>query len=328
VLFVPLTVTFLGLATLRLGVRRMHRVANATEAPFDAVADAVRTAAIFAVGVAAVTAFGRWTLGSGGSGEFEEVRSATKFTSSPFQALFWALLAAFAVALLTDRPPAGPRWTEWLPSLRGAVVGLGTGIVASFGVALALAYAYAGRLDATPSDVTRLLPALAAYAVNLGTTFFGAAVGGKVGVPYGRGTATMLWSSGVPRGYLLLFVVPVVSVLTGAWSIVRRGDLPSAAAARACARMALPATLLWLVLDLVSMARAGVAGFVAAEAKAGAVLWDALLVGLWFAVLGWLAGWLLGRRNADGAAPAAPDGAAHEAAYDAAFDRVETTPVP
>jgi hypothetical protein len=319
-LFVPLTVTFLGLATLRAGVRRAANAAGA-----DRLADAVRTAAVFGVGVAAVTAFGRWSLSTTtiSSGTSEDAATVARFAASSPKALFWAFGSAFVVALLAVPQRTDPRWSGWLLALRGAVVGLGTGIVAGFGAFVALAYAYAGRVDATPSDATRLLPAAVAYAVNLGTAMFGATVGGEIVVPYGQGSGATLFSSWVPRGYLLLLLVPLVSVLAGAWSVTRRSGLPSAEAARACARMAVPATLLWLVLAFAGAARLSAQGIINSEARVGAVLWDALLVGLWFAVVGWIAGWLLGRRNA---APRLAPG--HEAAYEAAFDQVETSPVP
>jgi len=110
----------------------------------------------------------------------------------------------------------------------------------------------------------------------------------------------------VPKPFLLMLVVPALAVLVGALFITRRGGVPAKDAARTCALMGLPAAFAWLLLAIAATARAegqggqfggGLSDFgLIGATVVGAVLWDAVLVGLWFGAGGWLAGRLLARR--------------------------------
>ena len=317
--FVPLTVTFAALAVLWLRVRAGMRAGRFS----DWLADGVRTAAVFAFALAVVSVLGRWSVtetrpgfddsgfddpGFEGSFGVAEETTTTSFSVWPPKVFFWAFLAALAVVALAHLTRSWPsRWAAWGVVVRGALVGVGAGVALSFVAALVLAYANADRVDASASDVTGALPALLAYLPNLGTAAFGVVSGGRLGASYGEQASVTLWSSWLPDGYLLLFVIPVLAVAAGARYVTRRSGLPPAESARACARMALPAGLAWGVLAIAGSAHTSV---VFGGGRTGPRLWDALLVALWFGVLGWLAGRALAGRQAP------------------AFDQPDTPPVP
>ena len=310
-LFAPLTVTFLALGALALGARR----AAARDRTEDRVAGAIRTAAVYAAGIAAVTAFGRWSLVDRDEffpgGPVRE-RSWT-FAASPWRALFWAFVAAYAVTWLVTGPVRlGDRVAEWLLPLRGALVGLGTGLALTFVALVVIAYVHVDRVDGQASDVTGALPGLAGYGVGLAAVAFGVFAGGSFAVPLsGRGESFHLWSGPVPDAYVLLLLVPAVAVVAGVVSVLRRGTSP-AEAVRACARMALPAAGLWWLLAVAGGARMeGMTYGLFGGSDVGANPWHALLVGLWFGA----GGWLVARAVAHRRTPAA-------------FDPPEGAPVP
>jgi hypothetical protein len=144
------------------------------------------------------------------------------------------------------------------------------------------------------------------YGVNLGTAAFGTLVGGAVTAPYGPEVHTSLWTDGIPGAFALMLVVPALAVLAGAYLVTRGRSLSRRDAARECALMGVPAALLWLVLAIAAMARVegGLALGYRVSGAVGGVLWNALLVGLWFGAGGWLAGRALGGRTPAAVEPA------------------------
>lgn len=304
--FPALTVTLAALVALWLLARR----AAWRNLAADRLADSVRAAAVFAAGIAAVSAFGRWSV------PFEEqtfdgdVPVRLSFAVSPFKAFFWAFLAAYAVVWLASGPLALPeRAAGWLLAARGALVGLGAGVAVAWVVLAVLGYLYVDEAGGDASDITRALPLALAYGVGFGLAMLGVLAGGEFGYPIGDRHQWSYFADGVPGVYLLLLVVPAVAVLAGALYVTRRGGVPRAEAVRACARMAFPAALLWLGVAVAGSARLTQStgfGFIGGS-TAGPRLWDALLVGLWFGAGGWVAGRVLAQR---------------------AFDQPEDAPVP
>lgn len=288
--FVPLAVTLFVLLALWLLARRRGTVA-------DRVGDAVRTAAVFAAGVAAVTAFGRW---SAGSDDFSPVfRMKYVFTTSPWKALFWAFPAAFAVVwLASGRERLPERYRDWANAARGAAVGVATGVAASFLLLVSLAYLYADRAHAAAADVTSALPVATTYSPNLGTAAFGWASAGTLGRS-GLAGRFSLGADDLGPGVYAAVLIPVVAVVVGVLVVRRRVDAPDVA--RVAALMAVPATALWLVLAAAGTLSAGTpAGFgVGGGSVAGPVKWNALLVALWFGPFAWLVARLIARRSFD-----------------------------
>lgn len=287
--FVPLAVTFFALLALWLLARRRGTVA-------DRVGEAMRTAAVFAAGVAAVTAFGRWSAGDDSSPVFP---MRYVFTTSPWKALFWAFLAAFAVGWLASaQGPVPERYREWAVAARGAAVGVATGVAASFLLLVSLAYLYADRAHAAAADVTSALPVATTYAPNLGTAAFGWASAGTLGRS-GLAGRFSLGADDLGPGVYAAVLIPVVAVVVGVLVVRRRVDGPDVA--RVAALMAVPATALWLVLAAAGTLSVGtVAGFgVGGGSVAGPVRWNALLVALWFGPFAWLVARLVARRPFD-----------------------------
>lgn len=312
--FVPLTVTLVGLAVLWLGIRR----AQGRSLTPDRVADAVRTAAVFAAGLAVVSWFGRWEVGGQQSfDDFgEETETTLRFSTAPLKVLFWAFAIGFLVVWLAGRPfRFGDRAAAWLLALRGALVGLAAGIATSFVVLVGLAFFYADEVGNDAGDVFRAIPLAIGYGLNLATGVFGVASGGEFGYPIADRADWSLWSDQVPDWYLLLLLVPLLSAVAAAFYVTRRSGAAPALAVRACALMAYPAAFVWLVLAVAGtahMEQFGSFGFGYLGAfRAGPRLWDALLVGLWFGAVGWPAGRLLVRQRPE-----------------PAFDPAEYTPVP
>ena len=298
--FVPLTVTAAALAALWWFARRAYQ-RNVTP---DRLPDALRAAAVFAAGVGAVSWFARWTVAppAGDPTDFETrvstLRAANGFSVSPWRPAFWAFCAAFAVVwLATGRLVVTGRWAGWLLAARGALAGLGAGAAASLLLMVVLGYTYADRAGAESSDVTNAIPLVAAYAVGLGAAAFGVLAGGRVVVPVGEQSRWDLLAPHLPDAFLLLLVIPALSVAFAAWFLLRRPGVPRAEAVRACGRMGWLAAAAWLVV--------AVAGTPSIEQSfdssggvtvtSGPVLWSALAIGLWFGAGGWLAGSALDR---------------------------------
>ena len=301
--FVPLTVTLAGLAALWWVARRQKRAHGSP----DPVAEAVRVAAVYAAGIATLTAFARWHVTSVDDEFGGEATMRIAFSMTPWKAAFWAFCGAYAVVWLAHArfAPFG-RWETWRVAVRGALGGLAVGVAASFGFLVALGYAYGDRVDATSGEVTRGLPVAVAYAVDFGTAMFGVLTGGQFTYPFAERGRWSLLSPPVPGAMLLALAIPALAVLAGAWYVTRharRLSLLPAEVPGVCALMAVPAALAWLALAVAGAAEFG-GGYgydfgIVGTTRAGAVLWDALLVGLWFGAGGWLAGRVLARRAFD-----------------------------
>jgi uncharacterized Zn finger protein (UPF0148 family) len=256
----------------------------------DRVGEVARMAAVFALGIGVLTAFGRWTL--------TEDDAGVRFVTSPWKPMFWAFAAAVALAWLATGTRTVPdRWRDLALSSRAAAAGVATGVGLGFVLMVALAYQPPDQVETNAGDVTRTVPLMASFGVNLGNGILGSVSGGRLHVL--TDTDKGWWplvSSDLPAYFYLGLLIPFVAVGVAVLYLRRRSD--AAALPRLCALMAAPAALLFLTLAVAGTARASVGiglGF-SAGARAGASTWSALLVALWFGLGGWLAAKALARR--------------------------------
>jgi hypothetical protein len=278
---VPLLLTFAALGALWVLARRSAR---------GEPGEHVRTAAVFAVGVALVSAIGRWPA------EVDE-EDALRFVTSPWKALFWAFLVAAAVGRLATLRPAVPeRWRDWSLATRAATVGVTVGVLLGFVVFVAVSYAGPDDVDVDAGAITRSVPFMGVFALNLGTVALGGLTQGRLRIDPREDGWWPLVSADLPAPFWLALLVPLVAVAAAVLYLRRRvpgPDLP-----RVAALTAAPAALVWLALALLGPVRVTgpIAGGASFRAAVGAGTWNALLVALWFGAGGWLLGKALGRR--------------------------------
>jgi hypothetical protein len=289
----PLTITLLTVLAFVYLLRRYDAVGTFAER-FDL---ALRAAVLTAIGLALLTIGMHVTVKSSGV--------VVHQSGSPGRALGWSLLlfgvtAALAATRRWDLPDNLERlWERSRLPVIGAVAALTTAVVVGglAGIVILLAQADGGRVD-----VLKALPILFAYLVNLGVDVFQVAIGGALRAASGGGSSSVwLWDRhGLSAAYFLLLLLPPLAIATGVtWIRRHAGDASREEVTRACYRMALPATVLWLLLAIPSRAGfsfSGSGGSLGTGHAGVQVLLGTLILFAWFLVLGYVIGqWWLPR---------------------------------
>lgn len=296
----PLTITLLTLAAFVYLLRRYDVVDNYR----DRVETAIRAAIITALGLALLT-IGMW-------GTVHGIHQ----TGSPGRVFFWSLLGFALVAGLASMRTSefGDKqweiWARWRLPIQAAVVAVTTAIVLG-GIAGILIIT--AQADGHRADVLKALPILLAYFVNLGIDVLHIGLGASLRVSAGFGgvSVSLFNRHGLSAEYLLLFLLPLIAIAAGVrWIRGHRADYSPQDVARACYRMALPATLLCLVIAIPSRAGFSVSGdgSFGASGHAGVELFVGTMIAFgWFLVLGFLIGqWFLPRDVAGGGTAGRP----------------------
>ena len=285
----PLTITVLTIAAFVFLLRRYDVVDNYR----DRVETAIRAAVLTALGLALLT-IGMW-------GSVHGIHQ----TGSPGQTFFWSLLGFAVVAGLASvrtsefNERQQEIWSRWRLPIEGAVAAVTTAIV--LGGIAGILIITAQVLD-NRADVLKAMPILLAYFVNLGIDVLHVSVGAALRISTGFGglSVSLFNKPGLSEAYLLLFLLPPIAIGAGIrWIRQHRAGSSPQEIARACYRMALPATLLCLVVAIPSRAGFSVSGegSFGTDGHAGVELFKGTLIILvWFLVLGFLVGqWLLPR---------------------------------
>jgi hypothetical protein len=290
----PLSLTIATLAALYAATRRTTRI---DRSPRERALHGLRTGAVFALFGWLLSLFGDWTS-----------RGGQEADTSSGRAFLWALLFGAATALAAalwrtdgrdlarDRTEVWRRWVQWRLPTEGALVTLGSGLLLGGVAAVVIAYLEKDTLGTTNAQLTSLLPYALAVLVNLGVAVMHVGMLGNLMLPRVPGAdpqAVSLYDlRGASPAYWLLLLLPVVSLLAGAWWIKRRGrGLDERGLQRAAYRMALPLTVLWCVLLFCSrIYRAASAGDALVETHTGPrVIEGVALMVLWGILGGWVA---------------------------------------
>lgn len=296
----PLSLTIATLAVLYAFTRRTTRI---DRSPRERALHGLRTGVVFALFVWLLSLLGDWTS-----------RGGQEADTSSGRTLIWSLLFGTATALAAalwrtdgrdlarDRTEVWRRWVQWRLPTEGALVALGTGLLAGGIAAVTIAYLETDTLGTTTAQLTSLLPYAIGVLVNLGVAVMHVGMLGNLMLPRSQGAdpeAVSLYDlHGASPAYWLLVLLPVVSLLAGAWWIKRRGrGLDDRGLQRAAYRMALPLTVLWSVLLFCSRIYRGDASARVVETHTGPrVIEGIALMVLWGILGGWLAMALV-RRN-------------------------------
>jgi hypothetical protein len=312
----PLTVTLLTVLAFVFLLRRHGPAAyNVGFTWADRAAQATRAALITAVGLALLTIAMYGTLNSDGDRIHQ--------SGSPGRVFGWSLLLFVVTALLVSvrrddlTEQRQQTFDKWRLPVEGALVAMTTAILLGgvVGIVILVAQADGGRLD-----IVKALPILLGYLVNLGVDVFHVGMGGALHASFsgrsgGDASVSLFDRQGLSAAYLLLFFLPPISILVGVnWIHRYRGAVSSQELARACYRMAVPATLIYLFVAIPSRVGFGFSGgngdFFAGGGGGHAgvqVLLGTLLTFGWFLVLGFAIGqWLLPRSAGADSAEGAP----------------------
>lgn len=312
----PLTLTIATLAALYAATRWTTRV---DRAPRDRALHGARAGLVFALCVWLLSLLGDWQRGG--------AEANTSSTRTLVFALLFGLATALAAALWRtdgrdlgrDRAEVWRRWVQWRLPTEGALVALATGLLIGGIAAVVIAFLEKDTLGTSNQQLTSLLPYGIAVLVNLGVAAMHAGMLGHLLLPApgndaDRQAAISLYERhGASPAYLLLLLLPVIALLAGAWWIRHRGrGLDDRGLQRAAYRMALPLTVLWVVLLFCSrIYYADNGGADADSVHVGPrVIEGVALMVLWGILGGWIAMALVrrvgrGRRTRPAAAPAA-----------------------
>ena len=305
---IPLTITLTVLAVYGALTRRYLGQGSVGET----VGRSLRASVVFAALATVVSAFGRFSVGTGDD--------RTRVSASPGQTFVWAFLLTAVVSLgvvygpvLVDRARADDRvWARlrtWRLPVQGGLVALATAILLGGASFIIAAFVETANADGNVLDVARALPIILGFFVNIGITVAAIAMGDSVGGSFeGFGSsqeATIGYAHmhGASPGYFLLLLLPVAATFAGIrWMQSRRQDENVREMARACYRMALPFALGWFFLAIASRVEIGAGGVAAVHVGPQLFLGLVLALG-WPGVIGAAYGQVLLRR---GEAPATP----------------------
>lgn len=277
---VPLGITALVLITAWFAIKRSAQGDRRTRMEF-----AARVSAVVALVVLVLALASRVTAGDGGD--------RGTLHANVLESVFGSLILMLAVTLLAargDEPWLAARLGSWAAPVRGAISGLGAALVLGFLAGLVAVVITVQSEGGSLVDVLRALPLAIVFLPTLGlavahvallgtldasvTAFFGA--GGGVGLLERHGLSAWYW--------LLVVIAPVIIAIAIIRALRSAGEVDDAGARRVALRVALPLTLGWVLLTLVTRIRAGAFGF---NSSVGPTFWQAIVLpAAWASVLG------------------------------------------